>query len=140
MLRQATEGTVADGEYKGTNNYIDYRQGFRREHTIGNEKGSGTHGPLRASANVRMSVRYMRGLAPSPCAVPTMCMYVQGEHSAQAIQDSRSTPLVYTSLAAACFGAFAGKLRNDCTLFLRPSSEPTGSGLFHLKACSVLRA
>ncbi len=57
VLRQATEGAAADGAYTGANNYIDYRQGFRREHTIGNEKGTGTHGPLRASTNVRMSVR-----------------------------------------------------------------------------------
>ena len=33
-------------------------QGFRREHTVGAEKGSGTHGPLRASTNVRMTVRF----------------------------------------------------------------------------------
>lgn len=24
------------------NNYVDYNKGFRREHTIGSEKGSGT--------------------------------------------------------------------------------------------------
>ena len=59
MLRQATEGAKASGEdgiYRGLNNYKDYRAGFRREHTIGAEKGGGSHGPLRASANVRMSV------------------------------------------------------------------------------------
>ena len=61
MLRQATEGANAEGTYTGANNYIDYRQGFRREHTIGNEKGTGTHGPLRASTNVRMSVRCVGG-------------------------------------------------------------------------------
>jgi RING finger protein 113A len=58
VLRQAVEGAENDGTYKGMNDYIDYRQGFRREHTIGNEKGSGTHGPLRASSNVRMTVRF----------------------------------------------------------------------------------
>lgn len=58
MLRQATDGPSADGTYKGMNDYIDYRQGFRREHTIGNEKGTGLHGPLRASTNVRMTVRF----------------------------------------------------------------------------------
>lgn len=60
MLRQATdaEQAAADGTYKGLNDYIDYRQGFRREHTIANEKGTGTHGPLRASTNVRMTVRF----------------------------------------------------------------------------------
>lgn len=41
MLRQATEGADAGGEYKGMNNYVDYNKGFRREHTIGSEKGSG---------------------------------------------------------------------------------------------------
>ena len=41
MLRQATEGADASGEYKGMNNYVDYHKGFRREHTIGSEKGSG---------------------------------------------------------------------------------------------------
>ncbi|PSC72199.1 zinc finger CCCH domain-containing 1 [Micractinium conductrix] len=44
-------------EYHGMNQYRDYRAGFRREHTVGAEKGAGTHGPLRASANVRMTVR-----------------------------------------------------------------------------------
>ncbi|GBG89429.1 hypothetical protein CBR_g49220 [Chara braunii] len=32
--------------------------GFRREHSIASEKAGGAHGPLRASANVRMSVRF----------------------------------------------------------------------------------
>ncbi|KAK9837162.1 hypothetical protein WJX81_007360 [Elliptochloris bilobata] len=58
VLAQAVEGAMADGVYKGMNNYIDYTSGFRREHTVGAEKGSGTHGPLRASTNVRMTVRF----------------------------------------------------------------------------------
>lgn len=58
VLRQATEGAQEDTSYKGMNDYIDYRKGFRREHTIGNEKGTGLHGPLRASTNVRMTVRF----------------------------------------------------------------------------------
>ena len=33
-------------------------QGFRREHTIGAEKGTGIHGPLRANVHARMSVRF----------------------------------------------------------------------------------
>ncbi len=41
VLRQATDGADASGEYKGMNNYVDYNKGFRREHTIGSEKGSG---------------------------------------------------------------------------------------------------
>lgn len=39
------------------NAYTDFRAGFRREHTIGAEKGTGAHGPLRASTNVRTSIR-----------------------------------------------------------------------------------
>ena len=60
MLRQATTdgATPSDGAYHGMNNYVDYRQGFRREHTIGNEKSSGWHGPLRASAFVRTTARF----------------------------------------------------------------------------------
>ena len=42
VLRQATEGPDASGTYTGMNNYVDYNKGFRREHTIGSEKGSGT--------------------------------------------------------------------------------------------------
>lgn len=62
VLAQATGETLASGEgdggvYRGMNNYRDFRAGFRREHTVGSEKGAGTHGPLRASANVRMTVR-----------------------------------------------------------------------------------
>ena len=41
VLRQATQGAGGDGEYKGMNSYVDYHKGFRREHTIGSEKGSG---------------------------------------------------------------------------------------------------
>lgn len=33
-------------------------QGFRREHTIGAEKGAGQHGPLRANVHARVSVRF----------------------------------------------------------------------------------
>lgn len=40
------------------NNYIDYKKGFRRENTIGAEKGSGAHGPLRASSHIRTTVRF----------------------------------------------------------------------------------
>ena len=41
VLRQATQGADGDGQYKGMNSYVDYHKGFRREHTIGSEKGSG---------------------------------------------------------------------------------------------------
>ncbi|KAF5834076.1 hypothetical protein DUNSADRAFT_9390 [Dunaliella salina] len=54
-LRQGTEEgkPVNDGKYKGMNNYIDYRAGFRSEHSVASEKGRGAHGPLRASMYVR---------------------------------------------------------------------------------------
>ncbi len=47
------DGFEDDKIYKGNANYVDYRAGFRKELTIGSEKGSGNHGPMRASANVR---------------------------------------------------------------------------------------
>lgn len=61
MLKQAQdnpEEAAAGGPtlYKGLNNYTDYKQGFRREQTIGSEKGGGAHGPLRASQHVRTTV------------------------------------------------------------------------------------
>ena len=33
-------------------------KGFRREHTIGSEKGGGMHGPLRANVHARVSCRF----------------------------------------------------------------------------------
>ena len=47
------DGFEDDKIYKGSANYVDYRAGFRKEHTISSEKGGGSHGPMRASANVR---------------------------------------------------------------------------------------
>ncbi|GJN19491.1 hypothetical protein PR202_gb06773 [Eleusine coracana subsp. coracana] len=44
--------------YKGIHGYTDYKAGFRREHTVASEKAGGSHGPLRASAHIRMSVRF----------------------------------------------------------------------------------
>lgn len=46
------EGAV----YRGMTGYKDYRAGFRRENTVSGQKSTGTHGPLRASAHVRMSI------------------------------------------------------------------------------------
>jgi RING finger protein 113A len=43
--------------YRGMTGYKDYRAGFRSEQTVGAEKAAGSHGPLRASAHVRMSIR-----------------------------------------------------------------------------------
>ena len=47
------DGFEDDKIYKGSANYVDYRAGFRKEHTISSEKGGGSHGPMRASAHVR---------------------------------------------------------------------------------------
>ncbi|KAK9806809.1 hypothetical protein WJX72_003538 [[Myrmecia] bisecta] len=61
VLRQGEDPDAVlgeEGSYKGMNNYVDYRKGFRREHTIGAEKGSGAHGPLRGSVNIRSTVRF----------------------------------------------------------------------------------
>jgi RING finger protein 113A len=44
--------------YKGIHGYTDHKAGFRREHTISGEKAGGAHGPLRASAHVRSSIRF----------------------------------------------------------------------------------
>jgi RING finger protein 113A len=52
---ERAEGFVDDKQYKGMNNYVDYRAGFRQEHSIASEKGAGAHGPMRASSNVRMT-------------------------------------------------------------------------------------
>ncbi|CAJ2659729.1 unnamed protein product [Trifolium pratense] len=64
-LKQASEtlkrkGTGSeDGKlYKGMNNYTDHKAGFRREHTISAEKAGGSHGPLRASAHIRVSSKF----------------------------------------------------------------------------------
>jgi RING finger protein 113A len=46
-------------------NYVDYRAGFRREHTVGAEKGGGSHGPLRANMYVRMTA--LMDYNPSIC-------------------------------------------------------------------------
>lgn len=64
-LKQAEEGLkgkdkASGGEkvYKGMNSYTDYRAGFRREQTVAAEKAGGAHGPLRASAHIRVSARF----------------------------------------------------------------------------------
>lgn len=58
VLAQGEEAAgEGGGTYKGLTGYRDYRAGFRREQTIASEKGGGAHGPLRASTNVRMTVR-----------------------------------------------------------------------------------
>ncbi|KAF7805986.1 zinc finger CCCH domain-containing protein 1 [Senna tora] len=65
-LKQAEEklkgkDTSSSGDqklYKGINSYTDYKAGFRREQTIASEKAGGSHGPLRASAHIRVSARF----------------------------------------------------------------------------------
>ncbi|MED6215339.1 hypothetical protein PIB30_112638, partial [Stylosanthes scabra] len=64
-LKQAEESLKGkatgseDGKlYKGMNSYKDYKAGFRREQTIASEKAGGSHGPLRASAHIRVSARF----------------------------------------------------------------------------------
>ena len=47
-----------DKIYRGMAGYTDHTTGFRREQTVGGEKASGAHGPLRASTNIRWSVRF----------------------------------------------------------------------------------
>ncbi|KAF5732727.1 Zinc finger CCCH domain-containing protein 1 [Tripterygium wilfordii] len=44
--------------YKGIHGYTDHKAGFRREQTIASEKAGGSHGPLRASAHIRVSARF----------------------------------------------------------------------------------
>lgn len=63
VLRQADEalrGNKSADEklYKGIHGYTDHKAGFRREQTIAGEKAGGAHGPLRASAHIRWSVRF----------------------------------------------------------------------------------
>ncbi|CAK9313661.1 unnamed protein product [Citrullus colocynthis] len=65
VLKQAEEALKGKGKssgseklYKGVNAYVDYKAGFRREHTISSEKAGGAHGPLRASAHIRASARF----------------------------------------------------------------------------------
>ncbi|EEF40224.1 RING finger protein 113A, putative [Ricinus communis] len=64
-LNQAEEAlkgkTPSSGDaklYKGIHGYTDHKAGFRREQTISSEKAGGSHGPLRASAHIRVSARF----------------------------------------------------------------------------------
>ncbi|XP_057450303.1 zinc finger CCCH domain-containing protein 1-like [Lotus japonicus] len=57
-LKGKAKTSEDDKLYKGINNYKDYKAGFRREQTIASEKAGGAHGPLRASAHIRVSARF----------------------------------------------------------------------------------
>ncbi|KAK9090811.1 hypothetical protein Sjap_023988 [Stephania japonica] len=63
VLKQAQEALTGSQQhqkqiYKGIHGYTDYKAGFRREHTVAGEKAGGAHGPLRASAHIRVSARF----------------------------------------------------------------------------------
>lgn len=59
LSKSVMDGTTADdGKYKGMGSYIDFRQGFRRETNVSAGKATGTHGPLRGSAYMRVSARF----------------------------------------------------------------------------------
>lgn len=64
-LKQADEALKGKGKssgdeklYKGIHGYTDFKAGFRREQTVASEKAGGAHGPLRASAHIRVSARF----------------------------------------------------------------------------------
>ncbi|XP_072984091.1 zinc finger CCCH domain-containing protein 15 [Typha latifolia] len=66
VLKQAEESLKGNPKqpsseeklYKGIHGYKDYKAGFRREQTVASEKAGGSHGPLRASAHIRVSARF----------------------------------------------------------------------------------
>lgn len=63
VLKQAADALKGgekddDKVYKGLHGYTDHKAGFRREQTIAGEKAGGSHGPLRASAHIRVSARF----------------------------------------------------------------------------------
>ncbi|GFP91920.1 zinc finger CCCH domain-containing protein 1 [Phtheirospermum japonicum] len=57
-LKGKNKGDGPEKLYKGLHGYTDYKAGFRREHTVASEKAGGSHGPLRASAHIRVSARF----------------------------------------------------------------------------------
>ncbi|KAL8106523.1 hypothetical protein AgCh_023329 [Apium graveolens] len=57
-LKGKNKGEGDDKLYKGINAYTDHKAGFRREQTVAGEKAGGSHGPLRASAHIRVSARF----------------------------------------------------------------------------------
>ncbi|XP_010265576.1 PREDICTED: zinc finger CCCH domain-containing protein 1 [Nelumbo nucifera] len=61
QAEEALKGKAKSGDekvYKGIHGYTDYKAGFRREQTVASEKAGGAHGPLRASAHIRVSARF----------------------------------------------------------------------------------
>ncbi|XP_057981251.1 zinc finger CCCH domain-containing protein 1 [Malania oleifera] len=57
-LKGKNNGSGGEKLYKGIHGYTDYKAGFRREQTVSGEKAGGAHGPLRASAHIRVSARF----------------------------------------------------------------------------------
>lgn len=57
-LKGKNKGASDEKLYKGIHGYTDYKAGFRREQTVASEKAGGSHGPLRASAHIRVSARF----------------------------------------------------------------------------------
>lgn len=57
-LKGKDKGSAEEKLYKGIHGYTDFKAGFRREQTISGEKAGGSHGPLRASAHIRVSARF----------------------------------------------------------------------------------
>lgn len=57
-LKGKNKGAGDEKLYKGLHGYTDYKAGFRREQTVASEKAGGSHGPLRASAHIRVSARF----------------------------------------------------------------------------------
>lgn len=57
-LKGKSTGSDDEKLYKGIHGYVDHKAGFRREQTVSSEKAGGSHGPLRASAHIRVSARF----------------------------------------------------------------------------------
>ncbi|XP_020576806.1 zinc finger CCCH domain-containing protein 1-like [Phalaenopsis equestris] len=58
-LKGKSRSETSDAKvYHGIHGYTDYKAGFRREQTVAGEKAGGAHGPLRASAHIRVSARF----------------------------------------------------------------------------------
>ncbi|GKV28667.1 hypothetical protein SLEP1_g37688 [Rubroshorea leprosula] len=57
-LKGKSTGSGDEKLYKGIHGYVDHKAGFRREQTVSSEKAGGSHGPLRASAHIRVSARF----------------------------------------------------------------------------------
>ncbi|PSS24215.1 Zinc finger CCCH domain-containing protein [Actinidia chinensis var. chinensis] len=57
-LKGKTKNSEDEKLYKGIHGYTDHKVGSRREQTVSMEKAGGAHGPLRASAHIKVSTRF----------------------------------------------------------------------------------